>query len=86
MSYKVIYHPRAEKFLIKLNNEDFEGLKGKLEVLADNPFGMLLDIKKLSNHNGCYRLRYRKIRVIYQIDNEGRKILITDIDFRGNIY
>ena len=86
MSYRIFYHPRAKSFLKKIAKTDFEDLVAKLDLLGENPYHRSLDIKKISGQKDFYRLRYRKIRVVYQVDKEKRIVYVLEIDFRGNVY
>ncbi|RLA06046.1 MAG: hypothetical protein DRQ51_10505 [Gammaproteobacteria bacterium] len=48
-----------------------------------------IDLKKLhGNLKNYYRIRYGKIRILFEIINQQVviQVLVYDIDFRGNIY
>ncbi len=85
--YKLLYHPAVFKFFKKIAKKDLLVLVSKIERIARDPFKTgNMDIKKLLNTRSSYRLRYRKFRIIYQIDQKENVIYIREIDFRGNIY
>ncbi|OGG03843.1 hypothetical protein A2W14_04860 [Candidatus Gottesmanbacteria bacterium RBG_16_37_8] len=83
---KLIYHPRAVKFLRKLPQKEAERVLSKIELIKTTPSQTNLDIKKLTTTKRTYRLRVGNIRVIYEIDPTSEMIYIHEIDFRGNIY
>lgn len=86
MSYRVFYHPRAKSFLKKIAKTDFKDLVIKLDLLGKNPLHKSLDVKKLAGKKDFYRLRHRKIRVIYQAEKAKKTVYVFEIDFRGSIY
>jgi len=86
VKYKVFYHPRSKNFLKKIAKTDFDDLLKKLALLERNPFDKSLDIKKLAVKGDFYRMRYRKIRVIYQVEKMKKIVYVFEIDFRGNVY
>jgi mRNA interferase RelE/StbE len=45
------------------------------------------NLKKLEGKwAGYYRLRKRKIRIIFYVDKTERALYVDGIDFRGNVY
>lgn len=84
--YKLSYRPECIKFLKKIPKKDGVAILQKLEQLSKKPFSPTnLDIKKLATKQS-YRLRYRSIRVIFELDPESQTIYIHEINFRGSIY
>ena len=83
---KVVYHPRAVKFLRKLPNKEAERVLSKIEILKISSQSATLDIKKLATTARMFRLRVGNIRVIYEIYTESETVYIHEIDFRGNVY
>lgn len=84
--YALLYHPRVEKFLVKIPKKDARRILEKIELLQKNPDSAVLDTKKLVNTKRSYRLRVGTIRVIYEKDDTRRVLYMHDMDFRGNIY
>ncbi len=84
--YKILYQPKAEKFIDKISFKDANRVVEKLELLAKNPFEQGLNVKKITNSGKTYRLRIGGIRAIYFLDISLKIIYIHEIDFRGNIY
>jgi len=84
--YKLLYRPECIKFLKKIPKKDGFAIIQKLELLSKKPFTRSnLDIKKLAAKQS-YRLRYRSIRVIFELDPKSQTIYINEINFRGSIY
>ncbi len=85
--YKLSYRPNCIKFLKKIPKKDGFAILQKLERLSKNPFSPStnLDIKKLAAKQS-YRLRYRSIRVIFELDPKSKTIYVNEINFRGLIY
>lgn len=75
---------RITKFIRSLDDKTRKKLKKNLLALKKDPF-KAKNVKKLKNYpENAYRFRMGKIRIIYQINQEGVEII--DIDYRGNIY
>jgi mRNA interferase RelE/StbE len=83
---KILYHPKAIKFLSKLPKKTSLRVLEKIEALKKSPYSGNLDIKKLVGTKQFYRLRIANIRAIFKIDISTKTIFIRDIDYRGNIY
>ncbi len=84
--YTVIYSDKAEKFLEKLDDKNYERIKEKIKLLAVDPYARNLDTKKLKKELKQYRLRVGDYRVIYEIENNQLLILILDVGHRKDIY
>ena len=56
------------------------------EILIQNPFSQLLDIKPMEGNKNHYRLRIGSIRFLYELDKEKKQILCYQADNRGDIY
>lgn len=80
--YQLIIRPTAEKHFARLPHKLKEKILQRLKKLESNPFGADLDIKKLIGSQKSYRLRVGELRVIYELYSDGKKIFVTDIDFR----
>ena len=84
--YEVLHHPRAIKFLDKIDKRERHKIILKIDQLQKNSFSKALDIKRLANVKISYRLRVGKIRLIFDINESEKIIYITKIDYRGNVY
>lgn len=82
MKWTVEYDEDAYKFLEKNN----------LIEEAEKKFAMYLkgekvDIKKLRGEwEGYFRLRIRKLRIIFSIDKVKKRIYIEIVDYRKDVY
>lgn len=84
ITYKLIYHKSAIKFLSKQDKSSQARIASALEgLLSTPPIG---DIKPLKGYSGLYRLRIGNYRVIFNIDNKEKSIYIQAIGNRGDIY
>jgi len=76
------YSKQAVKFLRKQTLETKEQIIQKIEKLAAREPN--LDIKTLTDMGADFRLRYGKIRILF--DDYGNVIDIIKIGYRGNVY
>lgn len=83
--HKIFFTKKAEKELNYLSSIDKKRILEKIHQLAF-PFSLNLDIKKLINISGFYRLRIGKIRIIFEIIQKKKEIWIRKIGYRANIY
>lgn len=85
--YQVIVSKRAYKFLGKLNRKLRQRIIEEISSLENFPFFIkALDIAKLKGRKGYYRLRTGKIRTIFKIDKEAKKIFVLKIAYRKVVY
>lgn len=88
MSWAINYSKEALKFLSinKLSEEELDNdfVKVIKKLKGEN---INIDIKKMKGEwVGYYRLRERKMRIIFSIDFDEQIIYVDRIDYRGNIY
>ena len=57
-----------------------------LTRLGDDPYRDDADVKKLSGHDGLYRLRVGDFRLAYRIDDGQLIILVVKIGNRRDVY
>ena len=83
MSYKITIRRRAAKTLANLPNKDYQKVRNTIRELAENPRpqGCL----KLTGRDG-WRIRVGVYRVIYGINDEGKKVIVLDIGHRRDVY
>ena len=81
MSYQIILHKRAKKFLDRLP----DGEKRRI-VEAISKLPTVGDIKPLTNGGGVYRLRVGGYRVIYTVEHDKLIVYIVEIGNRGDVY
>ena len=81
MTYSVFLHPKAAKFLEKLDELNSERIKESLRSLQKKPFSG----ERLSGMP-FWRLRIGDHRAIYEIDEKSKKIIALFIGHRKNVY
>ncbi|MCH7640257.1 MAG: type II toxin-antitoxin system RelE/ParE family toxin [Bacteroidetes bacterium] len=83
MSYRVEILRRAEKSLRKLPRHEFERVRDAIRALGDDP--RPVGCKKLVGRDG-WRIRVGRYRVIYEIEDTIRIVLILDVGHRREAY
>jgi mRNA interferase RelE/StbE len=81
--YSIIFNPRAENQLKKLDKPIQERILNVLDRLKIRPFSF--DIKKLQGTN-YYRARVGEYRIILDIKQDKLIIIVIEIGHRKNIY
>lgn len=81
--YEILLLATAQKDLDKLEAKTFGRILGRIRALADDarPAGCL----KLTDENG-YRLRVGDYRILYRIDDAGRRVYIYRVKHRKDAY
>ena len=81
MSYTVIFLSKAEKYLVKLDEETYGQIEEHLDELKKNPYRCrpFADIKKLGGFKSpaMYRMRIGRQRLEYFVDEFEKTIYIT---------
>ena len=81
MPYIAIFLPKAEKYLVKRDQDTYEQIEEHVEELKKNPYQRrpLADIKKLSGFKSpaMYRMRIGRQRLEYFVDESEKAIYIT---------
>ncbi|MCX6842927.1 MAG: type II toxin-antitoxin system RelE/ParE family toxin [candidate division WOR-3 bacterium] len=83
MSYAVSILRRAQKELGQLSSPSFERVCDAIRPLAGNPRPP--GCRKLVGRDG-WRIRVGDYRVIYQIDDPARSVLVLHVGHRRDIY
>lgn len=86
MKYKVSFTKHATKELLKLPSAIREIILRKIKFLANDPYAINNNIKKLQGIENCYRIRIGDHRVIYRIIKTRLIIEIIKIGHRQEIY
>lgn len=84
LTFKLIYHKRAIKFLEKQENAVQKRIGRGLEGLTTRP--PLGDIKPLQGLEGLMRLRVGTYRIIFEVNIREQIVYILSIDNRGGVY
>ena len=70
---------KLDKTLQRLSDKEKLIVKKIIKALQEERFDRL-DIKKLKGYNGIFRVRRRKIRIVYKFEN--KDLIIIKIDRR----
>jgi mRNA interferase RelE/StbE len=83
MSYTVLILRRAQKELAKLPSEAYQHVRDAIRNLAQEPRPH--GSAKLTGREG-WRIRVSDYRVIYEIDDQQREVIILHIGHRRDVY
>lgn len=83
MSYRISFHPSAQKELSSLPKGIYERVRDKVLALAENP--RPANARKLVGSKE-WRIRVGTWRVVYLIDDDDRELFITVIAHRREAY
>ncbi|MDX2255413.1 MAG: type II toxin-antitoxin system RelE/ParE family toxin [Pseudanabaenaceae cyanobacterium bins.39] len=83
MNYSITVKKTVSKTLANLQNEDYQRVRDVIRGLAENPrpSGCL----KLTGRD-AWRVRIGNYRVIYEINDIEKKIIVIDLGHRRDIY
>ena len=83
MSYTLLIFRRAQRELASLPKSDYERVKAAVSDLSRHP--RPTGCAKLSGRDG-WRIRSGDYRVVYEIDDAGRKVTVLHIGHRKDVY
>ena len=83
MAYEVFILPRAQKELANLPKQNYARVRDLISTLAGNP--RPTGCKKLMGREG-WRVRSGDYRVIYEIDDRNKRVIVLDVGHRRDIY
>jgi len=84
VAYRVVIQESASKALRKLDEQIRRRVAVAIDALADDPRPP--GIKAVAGEHGSYRIRVGDWRVLYEVDDELRQVLIAKIGHRSTIY
>ena len=82
--YRISIKSSAAKELKKLPSELQHRIANKIEQLIEDP--RLSGVIKLKGNDNLYRCRVGEYRLIYKIDDSEKKIVITRVRHRKDVY
>jgi len=83
LEYEVFILRSAQKNLADLPKQNYQRIRNLILALASNPRPS--GCKKLTGRDG-WRIRSGDYRVIYEIDDNQRRVTILDIGHRKDVY
>jgi len=83
MNYRLFILKRAQKELSSISRKDYDQIKEAIFDLANNPRPS--GCRKLTGREG-WRIRVGKYRIIYEINDEDKAIIVLHIGHRKDIY
>ena len=87
MMFRVEAKKKALKALEKLSLERKNRIKEVMLTLKGDPIPFRkFDVVKLRGYENVYRIRIGDLRIVYEVDWSGRRILIHFIGSRGRAY
>lgn len=85
MTFKVLLHKNASKFLGDLDAATRKRMTDRLRELEEFP-SVRLDIVKIAGEEDTFRLRLGKLRALFKVYGEEKVIVVVRIDFRRRVY
>jgi len=82
LSFNILLHPKAARFLKKLERSLRDRIIGDIRQLEESP----QEKGERLIHSPFWRLRVGDYRVIYEIDRNQRKVIILFIGHRRDVY
>jgi len=83
MSYDLFILKRAQRELSQLPKEDYGRVKEAIRSLGESPRPR--DAKKLKGRAG-WRIRVGIYRVIYELPDEKKTVIVLHVGLRRNVY
>jgi len=83
-SFEILYKPSIEKDLVALPRPTVARVLAAISRLADEPFPR--QAVKLNAAERLYRLRVGNYRVVYKVDQAGKRIVIEYVRHRREVY
>jgi len=82
--YQIEYSKQSIRVLRRMPTNTAMLIRSRIETVAQDPFAAP-GVKKLVGRDG-YRLRVGDWRVLYFLDGQRLRVLVTEIGPRGGIY
>lgn len=86
MKYAFRFTTHAQRQLRSIDRQQALRILTALAALGDDPYRDDSDTKKLTRHEGLYRLRIGSFRVVYEIQNDVLVILVVHAGNRRDVY
>ncbi|MER7708294.1 type II toxin-antitoxin system RelE/ParE family toxin [Kitasatospora sp. NPDC097605] len=86
MKYAFRFTVHAQRQLRAIGQVEAMRILSALTALGDDPFAEGLGVKKLTGHDGLYRLRVGAFRVVYEVQGGRLLILVVNVGNRRDVY
>lgn len=83
-SFKIEWKSPSENDLKKIDKQYIQKIINRIEFLSENPFPV--QSKKLKGSQSNYRLRIGDYRVIYQVNDKKKIVIIFYVRHRKDAY
>jgi mRNA interferase RelE/StbE len=84
VNFEILFKSSAAKEFRNLPQDIKKRVITKIDLLSSNPFPK--DVKKLKGKNDYYRLRIGYYRIVYELNQNDKIIMITRIRHRRDVY
>jgi len=82
--YRVVFRASAEKELLSLSLLVKSRIENAIDKLASHPRPS--GVRKLKGATNTYRIRVGEYRVVFEIEDEALRIIVTKIRHRSQAY
>ncbi len=82
--YEVVFSRSGAKLTRSLPKSHRERLRRILEAMKDNPFSQ--PYRKIRGETNLYRIRLGGFRVLYEIDDQMKRVVVLKVDKRSRVY
>ncbi|WP_405480276.1 type II toxin-antitoxin system RelE/ParE family toxin [Streptomyces sp. NBC_00009] len=86
MKYAFRFTTHAQRQLRSIDRQQALRILTALTPLGDDPHRDDADTKKLTRHDGLYRLRVGGFRVVYEIHDNVLTVLVVHLGNRRDVY
>ena len=84
MVYEIVFTHRLAKFIESLSLGRQEKLKDIIVSMKSNPFSY--PYRKIRGETNLYRIRLGKFRMLYEINDKEKRVVILKVNKRGKVY
>ena len=87
MSFEILVKKSALKFIESLDSKQKSRLSEAIDILKEEPVPVdSYDIIKLGGYENSYRIRLGRIRIVYEVLWNERRIIVHFAGWRENAY
>ncbi|WP_250287757.1 type II toxin-antitoxin system RelE family toxin [Streptomyces atroolivaceus] len=85
MKYAFRFTSHAQRQLRSIDRQDALRILTAITPLGDDPWREDADVKKLTGHDGLYRVRAGDFRVVYEVQGDVLVILVVHLGHRSDV-